>query len=178
VTTATATPKAPKAPKAKKTPVRKTKSVVVEGVVERADLVMSDPFHVSFYSAGEKKEFSIDLALRLADGSAAYFHCVRATRTRVMYTDGSSFASFSMVFHVEGESAKWMKVEKSTDGDSMNDKIVPLVKVGDTIRVMGRLKAHRISKYGKRYVTLTHVWKDPPEGAVSDPLPPATDMRE
>lgn len=149
---------------------------VVEGVVERADLESAAPFRRNFYAMGETTEFSVNVAVRLADGSKAYFHSVRATRT-VVSCCGEGVAAAVVCHRVEGEAAKWMTEENrdksvATPGVPNENRIVPLVKVGDTIRVKGRLKAHKESRTGLRYVTLTHVWRDPPADAESDPLPP------
>ncbi len=171
-----ATEKKPAKKKAHKSVYR-----VVEGVVEKADLETRAPFRRNFYAMGETVEFYLNVCVRLPDGSAAYFNSVNATRT-VVSCCGDGIAAAVVTHRVEGEAAKWLAEvnrDKSvvTPGVTNENKLVPLVKVGDTVRVMGRLKMHRISRHGKRYVVLTHVWKDPPADAESDPLPPPVETR-
>ena len=156
---------------------RKSVYFVAEGVVERADLETRDPFHRNFYAMGETKEYYLSVALKLDDGRAVYFNTAPATRT-VVSVCGEGIAAAVVTYRVEGGAKQWLREERgetggvATPGVPNDNKVVPLVKVGDRVRVMGRVKAHKESRRGNVYVSLTHVERDPHANATSDPLPP------
>ncbi len=125
---------------------------------------------------GEETEYDLDVCLRLPSGLAVYFTTPAAHRT-VVSCVGDGVAAAVVCYRVEGSAATWLKEEGrdkavATPGVPNENRLVPLVAVGDRLRVKGRIKAHKRSRYGTEYVSLTHVWRDPPADAVSDPLPP------
>lgn len=140
-----------------------TETVTVTGVVERAELLKQTPFRPLYYGdIRERYEYRLDVALRLEDGQAVYFKSP-AGRMSVGAAPGIAV----VVYSVEGGAREWMREERptgdagacATPGKPNTNHLVPLVKVGDTITVTGRVKARKTSRKGKPYVVLTHVFK-------------------
>jgi hypothetical protein len=130
------------------------------GVVERATLEYRKPFdpYIGKYSPNsEYADACLDVALRLDDGRMAYFTPPAARRV-ITSAPGCAIVTFSKL---DGEVGKWLKEEGTervaTPGKSNNNTLVPLVRVGDRITVTGRVKAEKVSKAGRPYITLNYV---------------------
>lgn len=157
---------------------KKSKTVAVTGVIERCEMKNRAPFRPDYYGVtAEKKEFYIDVCLRLSDGSAVYFNTPAVTR-RIGAPPGAGCAVVTFNFRNPENSNEWME-EYIVDGGPKNAVALPgkpnnndirsKVKVGDTLTIAGRVKAEKVGRGGTKYKTLTHVFVPTAEGLANFP---------
>lgn len=146
----------------------KTRTVAVRGIVERCDLKDRPPYdpYIGRYDPlpTERKDYYLDVCVRLPDGSAVYFKTPGTARMTCSCCPGAAVVTY----RIDGSAGDWLE---EIDGSGVataeranTNGIRPKVKVGDTITVAGRVKADTVSKWGKTYKTLTHVFVPTPEG--------------
>ena len=142
---------------------RKTTTLTVTGTVERAELKHRPPYdpYIGRYDPlpTERRDYYLDVTLRLDDGSTVYFNTTSGRMT-ISVCPGAAVVTIS----IDGGAADFLEEVKgnavATAEKPNANSIRPLVKVGDTITVTGRVKTATVSKKGNPYKVLTHVRRE------------------
>lgn len=146
---------------------RKTRTVAATGIVERCDLKHRPPYdpYVGRYDTlpTERREYYLDVCLRLKDGSAVYFESPKAY-FRCSVCPGAAVVTY----RIEGGAADFFEEAKgsgvATAEKANENDLKPKLKAGDVLTIAGRVKADKVSKAGKPYKVLTHVFLPASEG--------------